>query len=126
MAKMTPCHRLDGLSRRGFLGLLATGAVGACVAAQVLTGWLPEPVRRRAACEYLREEWLTFARVHRRGPQQMTAGRELFEAYEGERLANERLTLYGADWRTNPSLTFKGARLYSVGRGWRVACHGDG
>lgn len=118
------------LTRRGFLGLLATGAVGACVATKLPTGWLPEPVRRRAACEFLRREHNAWVAAHRGEglvfPQRMTAGRELFEAYEGELLANELFTAYDTDWRTNPSLRFKGTNLYSVGEGWRVECHGDG
>ncbi len=34
------------MTRRGFLGRLATGLVGACAVAKIPTAWIPEPIRR--------------------------------------------------------------------------------
>lgn len=110
------------MTRRGFFGLLATGAVGACVAAKVPIGWLPEPVRRTAALDFLRSEYYKFAKGDGvTFPRRMTAGRELYEAAEGEFLAYERFIVYPVT--AVPSILFKGARLECVGEGWRVECH---
>jgi hypothetical protein len=117
-------------SRRGFLGLLATGAVGACVAAKIPTALLPQPVRTRAACEFLRKAYndaCERARIEgwptngewRWHPHEMYAGRELYEAFEGELIANERFVMANTDDR-GESLMFKGARLFPEGRGWTV------
>lgn len=110
-------------TRRGFLTGLATGAVGACVAVRVPTGWLPAPVRREAARDYLRRAYNEF--THGKAgafPRRMTAGRELYDAYASELLAVERSTVIPVNPEV-PHLKFKGARLYREGEGWRVACH---
>lgn len=39
------------MTRRGFLGVLATGLVGACVVTKIPTAWIPEPVVRYAGLE---------------------------------------------------------------------------
>lgn len=111
---------MRSLSRRGFLGLLATATVGACVAAKVPTGWLPEPIQRLAACEYLRKHYNAWANGRREMPGGLLAGRELFEAFEGEIAANMRFTTLDMADRGIPSLLFKGCSLVADGRGWNV------
>ena len=108
------------LSRRGFLGILATGAVGACVLAKLPSGLLPLPIRRRAACEFLREAYMTAARAGHT-PEVMYAGRELYEAYEQEIPLHWRFTSTGTNDRFGvENLRFKGAVLCPEGRGWTV------
>jgi hypothetical protein len=96
-------------TRRGFLGFLATSAVGACVAVKVPTAWLPEPVRRRAATEFLVREFNEFVRLYGfdRRPTELRAGRALFEAYEGEVVCLFRFTPAMPDVPREPSLCFK-------------------
>ncbi len=36
------------MNRRGFLGLLCSGVVGACVVAKIPTAWIPAPIQSRA------------------------------------------------------------------------------
>lgn len=99
------------ISRRGFFGALATAAVGACVATKIPTAFLPQPVRSRAAVEYLLKHY----RAHTEGaglsgewPRAMLVGRELYEAYESEVVALEG-GRYQQDDAFGPSLVFKGA-----------------
>jgi hypothetical protein len=116
-----------GMNRRGFLGALATGLVGACVATKVPTGWLPEPVRRTAAREYMRKAYNEYARgVVMNHPRAMLVGRELYEAYEGELVAMERFVWVDREAESAglPTLAFKGAHVLAhplTGlRGWEV------
>lgn len=115
---------MAGFSRRGFFGLLATGAVGACVATRVPTWVLPEPVRRRAACEFLRRAYNDHARGKGvdRMPREMYVGRELYEAYWGELLTHERFVAvtYEPDVPGSEWLAFKCARVIPRGHGWLV------
>lgn len=108
------------LTRRGFIGLLSTGLVGACVVTKVPTGWIPEPIRKRVACDYLRREFNAWVGAHKDFPGGLIAGRELYEAFEGELIRNERFTLASARGDGEPSLVFKGRRLKARGRGWTV------
>jgi len=96
-------------TRRGFLGLLATSAVGACVAVKVPTGWLPEPVRRLAASEFLRKQFNGFSEGTFNFPTELRAGRALFEAYESEVVCLCRYTPSPmmASVPCEPSLMFK-------------------
>lgn len=123
---LEPTNERGGeMNRRGFLSLLATGAVGACVAAKVPTGWLPEPVQRYAACEFLRKAYNDFSRGRfGQRPREMFAGRELYEAFEGEIIANQRYVLTPYKICKGESLMFKGLRLRPEGRGWTVRIAG--
>lgn len=111
------------MNRRGFLGLLARGAVGVCVVAKIPTALLPAQVRTRAACEFLRKAYNDFhgGRMDRM-PREMYAGRELYDAYEGELAANERFGANGpsAGGFRREGLMFKGVMLRPEGRGWTV------
>jgi len=113
---------MRNFSRRGFLGLLATGAVGACVAAKIPTAFLPAKVRTRAACEFLRDAYMAHYKSRGVYPREMRVGRELFEAFEGELVVHERFVEAWVDdgkpYRRG--LAFKGARVYEEGRGWVV------
>lgn len=111
-------------TRRGFFGALATATVGACIASRIPTAWLPQPVKTRAACEFLRKAYNDYARGSGAsgGPREMYAGRELYEAYESELIASQR---FYWSWTTSEEptrewLAFKGARLFNEGRGWTV------
>ena len=111
-----------GMNRRGFLGALATGLVGACVATKIPTAILPAPVRTRAACEFLRKAYNDYSGGQvGRHPREMFVGRELFEAFEGELIANERFVTFDTDaGYQDPALRFKGAKVRPEGRGWTV------
>ena len=103
---------MSRFTRRGFLGLLATGAVGACVAAKIPTSLLPAPVRARAACEFLREHYHAYCRGGAgRHPWAFLVGRELFEAYESELVAIEAFMEAAAP--QIETLRFKGAAVAS-------------
>ena len=119
------------LSRRGFLGALATAAVGACVATKIPTSILPARVRTYAACEFLREKYNAWWMGRSGGytdfsaprPEMMLVGRELFQAYEGEIVALEAAFI-DLRHRDFDILKFKGAgvmthELASL-RGWDV------
>lgn len=98
-------------TRRGFLGLLATGTVTACLATKIPTAWLPEAIQTRAACEFLRQkvnDWLG-----KYGwdypPKVIVADGALFDAYDSELVANERFVLARMEPRPGERmLTFKG------------------
>lgn len=109
------------MNRRGFLGLLATGAVGACVAARIPTALLPASVRSRAASEYLSAFYHRFSRAHG-APKSIYVGSDLWEAFIGELVVHQRfVTVHSTkgaperDW-----LAFKSARVYRHGKGWDV------
>ncbi len=101
------------LSRRGFLGLLATGAVGACVASKIPTAWLPEPVRRYAACEFMRTEFNAFCGGRMDDmPERLRAGTALYEAYESELVVNLRFCAAEREAPVRRTLMFKGVALW--------------
>jgi hypothetical protein len=112
------------MDRRSFLrklgyGAVATLAVAHVPAAVVKSIGLAEPARDYAI-ETLRKVYIAHCKSHpgiSGVPQRIHAGRELFESYESELIAIERFT-----WRAAPinSLTFKGAVVIPVGRGWRA------
>lgn len=118
------------MNRREWLQRVCAGVVGAAVVTHVPTAWFPANVRTYAACEFLRREWLRFVDARRAQganqwealPGRMTAGRELFEAYESEVIVNWRFTSSDAAPNTR-TLMFKGTRLIEHGTGWRVECH---
>lgn len=102
------------MNRRGFLGALATGLVGACVATKIPTSLLPQPVRYRAACEFLLKHY----HAHTKGlaviggagwPNAILVGRELYEAYESELVAVE--VFGGGEPDDFYSLRFKAAHV---------------
>lgn len=112
---------MPDFSRRGFLRRLGIGTVGVLAlasvpAALVKTVGLGEHARLYA-CEHLRKVYNAYAkgRPASQHPKAMVCGRELFEAYEGELLANQRFTPH----HYGPStLMFKGAEMRAAGRGW--------
>ena len=103
------------LGRRGFFGALATAAVGACIATKIPTAFLPQPIRYRAACEYLSQRYhaytkgLSFAAGN--WPRAMLVGRELYEAFESELVAIEAFT--DAATPQIETLRFRGAVVVS-------------
>ena len=114
----------SAVSRRAFIQRFTVGVVGALAlahvpAAVVKAVGLTEPARRYA-CEYLRKVYYDAMRGNPASqcPRRMEAGRELFEAYEGELIACERFTSTADSYSGPPELLFKGARLQCVGRGW--------
>ncbi len=112
------------MTRRAFVQRFTVGVVGALAlahvpAAVVKAVGLAEPVRRYA-CEYLRKVYYDALRGKpiSQCPRIMEAGRELFEAYEGELIACERFVIGSAPHSGPSELLFKGARVQCIGRGW--------
>lgn len=117
------------ITRRAFFTRLCTGLVGAAVATKVPVTWLPAPVRKTAALEYLRREvnlhysTLQIAKVaHPEWPHLRPAGivvsRWLYEQAEGEMLWNERFSMPGAPLHP---IYFKGLLMdYRAGNDARV------
>ncbi len=95
------------LTRRGFLGFLATSAVSACVVVKLPTAWVPEPVRRYAACDFMRATVNDWCGLYGHAPDRLRTGVALYEAYESELTANMRFVR--GDEATPPRrcLTFK-------------------
>jgi hypothetical protein len=121
------------MNRRAFLQRVCGGLVATAVVTKIPTAWIPEKVQVYAACEFLRKAFNRHvaARVESGAeffdavPHHMTAGRELYEAYESELTPNMRFMSGDPRDRARPNLAFKGVRLYKEGRGWRVECHAD-
>ena len=113
---------MPNFSRRGFLGAISAAVVGACVATTIPTAWLPLPVQRWAACEYLQRHLLEWYSIYGLTilPGGLLVGRELFEAYEEECLTNMPQLLFTMS-RYPGSLVFKGCPIlpYTF-RGWHV------
>lgn len=111
------------LTRRGFLGALATGAVGLCVAAKAPTGWLPAAARESVACEYMRKRYHAWVkgRAGFAAPYAMVVTRDLYEAFQGELVSNLRFRSVESS-HLPPHLMFKGARVFPKrdGAGWRI------
>ena len=111
------------MNRRAFLQRVGLGVAGALalahVPAAIVKTVVGEQTARRYASEYLRRVYNDHCkgRPISEHPHRMEAGRELFEAFEGELIANERFT--SAPEIGGPrNLRFKGARLDCVGAGW--------
>lgn len=111
-------------SRRGFIGLLAKGAIATCVVAKVSTDWIPVKARTYAACDYLREAFNAHCRKFGRTPDRMHAGRQLYESFETEITALMRFTVSQSTVPREKSLMFKDCALYQRGEGWHVQCLG--
>jgi hypothetical protein len=89
------------MNRRAFLTRVSTGLVGAAVIANVPVTWLPAPVRRYAALEYLRNAYNYYVdlvlELREREPDRpadmpaaMVVQTWLYEQAEGEMAANKR------------------------------------
>lgn len=111
------------INRRGFLGVLATGLVGTCVAAKIPTAWVPAPLRRHAAITFLRTQFNAWCAQHHRVPDELWLGPQLYAAYRTEVVANMRMIPYGGlddqeiagtDRAWREYLLFKGVRAYRV------------
>jgi len=105
-------------TRRGFLGLLATGAVGACVTLKIPTRYLPQPVQRMAACEFLRQHYNEFVQMHGWPPERIYAGAALYRAYETELPDLHRFTVVHSRTAADPlrmCLLFKATPVYRSG-----------
>ncbi len=100
------------MTRRGFLGWLATGAVSACVLAKIPTAWVPEPVRRYAAVEFMRTAYNDWSGLYGEAPDCLRAGTALFEAYESEIVVNLRFTTSSEAFSSRRSLMFKATPLW--------------
>lgn len=97
------------MNRRGFLAALATGVVGACVASHLPTAWLPQPVRRRAALDFLTVEFNRYMRG--RGSiafPTIVVGPALYGAIDSELESNQRYTSSDSP----RAIAFKACKLY--------------
>ena len=110
------------MNRRDFLGRFGIGVSAALALASLppaaIDGLSTLEAAKLCASEYLRKIY----NEHANGrldqcPRRMEAGRELFEAYEGELVANIRFC-QSIEPPGPPNLMFKGARVDCVGRGW--------
>jgi hypothetical protein len=104
------------LNRRQFFQRVSAAAVGLTIAAKLPTLWVPEPVRRRAACECLRRAYFDWVTRNKTFPTSIGVGQELFDAYERELARGERFGV----WDDPEALRFKGTRLVALNelRGW--------
>lgn len=109
------------MNRREFVKRFGIGLSAACALASIPVSAVEALTTvegaKRIACEYLRKVY----NEHSRGapmnhPRRMEAGRELYEAFEGELVANERFCSGDDPYLTG--LMFKGARVECVGAGW--------
>lgn len=126
------------LSRRGFLGLLSTGVVGTCVVAKLPTSWIPAPIRRYAALEFMRQQfnaWMQQQATNRDElPDEIVLGTDLYDAFEAECRCNRRI-LYRerigpADFDTVTELMFKGVPVrdepgFGAETRWRMVIRGQ-
>ncbi len=111
------------MNRRSFLSILATGLVGTCVAAKVPTGWIPAPIRRYAACEFMRVHFNQFCQVYHRPPDTLYLGTKLFEAFESELLLAMRWTPATYDSQRSLCLRFKGVpAVRDPFNSWYMTC----
>jgi hypothetical protein len=114
------------LNRRSFLKRFGIGVTAALALASLPASaveHLSEPeAAKRIACEYLRKVYNEWAKAHgNKGPSRMECGVELFEAFEGELIVNQRFTVEGQHDGTR-YLAFKGSKLSATGHGWRAEC----
>jgi hypothetical protein len=115
------------MKRRRFLQLLAGGVVGTAAALHA-PGWVLSSTApgRKLACEYLRTQYLAFVQLHHKAPYRIVVGKDLYDAFEGELVANERFieklsTLREQYEALSPEhLLFKAARVQWLGPGWDV------
>lgn len=79
------------ISRRGFIGAIATSAAGLFLA-QHVPALLPKSVREKVAGRFLTDFWNEFMRgkSSKEMPRHMTASAELFDAFEGELVTLQR------------------------------------
>jgi hypothetical protein len=119
------------MNRRDFLKRFGVGVAAAAALAQVPVAVVQAldtaEAGKRLACEYMRRVYNEFSRG--RGlaglPRRMFVSPGLFEAYEGELMANERFVVVGFDDPGSPRvLCFKGARVSADPsmRGWSARC----
>lgn len=115
------------MNRRSFLTRVSTGLVGAAVVTKIPVTWLPTPVRRYAALEYLRNAYNYYVglvlelRDREPGrpadmPAAMVVQAWLYEQVEDEMLANKRFRelpefLYVRNDVPVPHILFKGIPL---------------
>ena len=104
------------MTRRGFLGTLGAALVGSCVATKIPTAWLPAPVQRWAACEYLLRHYREWTDTHDQQLGGMIVGCDLWEAYAEQLSMPWRFT----STRDPGSLLFKCHPLIARGSGWNV------
>lgn len=114
------------LNRRAFLGRAAAVIVGLTVASKVPTAWLPSPVQRYAAIEYLRRAYYDAIRGKRleEFPREIRVASWLYDAYESELVPLQRFS--SDSWHPSacePTLLFKGllVRKDKQLRGWDYA-----
>lgn len=112
------------MNRRTFLTRVCGGIVGAAVVASLPLKYLPEPIRRRGAIDFLWARWHEWTQGKPFGtwPHEAIVGSDLFDVYEREIIALFRL---GGDLSVaangGRALMFKSAKLYrSVASGWFV------
>lgn len=115
------------MNRRQFLTRVSTGLVGAAVATRVPVKWLPAPVQRFAALEYMRlhvnnrlHEDITWNIAHRNHPRREVGGiivsPWLYAHVEDEMIACCRLSdspLYMMPRVPMPHVLFKGFPVIS-------------
>lgn len=127
------------ISRRGFVAAL-TSSAAALFVARHLPVLLPATTRRTVAIEFLAKAWNAHMRgkSSRKMPEAILAGRDLFDAFEGEMMTLQRET--NQTYLVSPTpdypldsispalpLVFKASRLYrSTVRGWWVGFNAEG
>jgi hypothetical protein len=110
------------VNRRAFLTRASVAVVGACAATKIPTAWLPAPVRRYAALEFLTRVYNDAAkgRGHIHAPKDLYVGSDLFQAIESELMVIER-HVDKPLIAIPPALKFKGATVWrSSTPGWYV------
>jgi hypothetical protein len=110
------------VNRRAFLTRASVAVVGACVATKIPTAWLPAPVKRYAATEFLTRAYnaATKGRGWRWCPSDIYVGDDLFYAFLGEHIARTRNVEFAGEG-LEPRPLLKTARLHRSGQpGWVI------
>lgn len=108
------------INRRQFLARCSTGLVGAALLTRLPLKYLSTETKRIAATEYLSKHWHNYVKGKGRGNFDMAAGGALFDAFEGELIANQRFVSHETG-AAGHALMFKAHRLYrNHDRGWYV------
>ncbi len=113
------------MNRRTFLSRVCGGVVGAAVVAAVPLNWIPAPIKRQGAIDFLLKHYrdATDGTHFRQPPTDAVVACDLFDAYESELIAFVRVV--PRDYFAavpNHTLMFKGVKLHrSSARGWFIA-----
>ncbi len=111
------------MNRRSFLSRLGTGAVAALALAHVPAAVIDAIGLHQLSADRIREQMRRIYNEHARGgirnhPREIQMGREAFDTFEGQLLANERFIKYEQEPSGERTLMFKAATVRPVGAGW--------